>query len=539
MITRTMEELNILEVKAPIREGFEKEAGIHGILRMPFAGTNRETANKALTADSETLLFETETPNVGEWYSNCYLDRYDYESVSGQNGLFQINLSATADMREVCKSIDIKYYIAYKGSRETMWLVKEEHSVHTNSLRCIAVWNYSGQEAEVAEHMEPLAVFEWEDSSGKHRVMQYKDHIVPNGEEFIGKYEHAWPKKERSVLTFNPGTPLPSPEYESGTIPVPAFDSHDPKSFITIALFRQPERWDLDDCDYVCYVGKNPVGQPYLMVPCFGRFTADKNWLITGYDSKESFCVMTRKGGGAKLLSGTANDYQENAFDFEVSENKQTATYRLTTQWKEALVEPGSMQRFYFDFEIHMKLLFENKKDPAQTASALAVITSRKVSGVEALKATKDNVFPIAVAWGCMAENTKILMADGSIRAIQHICIGDPIASGICGNMAVVTNVWRGFEENILGIMTESGERIQVTEGHPLFNGKQYVRASALRAGDAIQMAEGRMSSVKEVTQESYKGIVYNLDLESGSDDHSMVAEGFLVGDNCVQNSNW
>lgn len=140
---------------------------------------------------------------------------------------------------------------------------------------------------------------------------------------------------------------------------------------------------------------------------------------------------------------------------------------------------------------------------------------------------------------GCLAENTKIFMADGSRKDIQHIRIGDMVWCNTGAGILMVANVWKGWEDECLTIRTEGGLEIIVTKDHPIHLQEGFLRAGELKENDRIMTLRG-FEAVRYIIPQKYNGFVYNLDLEAGrgSDDNgeiTMIANGIVVGDMSLQ----
>lgn len=133
-------------------------------------------------------------------------------------------------------------------------------------------------------------------------------------------------------------------------------------------------------------------------------------------------------------------------------------------------------------------------------------------------------------AVGCLGEDTQIMMADGSQKRIGWICIGERVYAS--QRQLTVVNIWKGMEESYLIIKTETGQLI-LTERHPIWTGKEFVRAKDVKENMRIEGINGSIV-VKEVTHMEDDIYVYNLSLEGG--EHIMYANGIAVGDVDIQN---
>lgn len=136
--------------------------------------------------------------------------------------------------------------------------------------------------------------------------------------------------------------------------------------------------------------------------------------------------------------------------------------------------------------------------------------------------------------WGCLAEGTKILMADGTEKEVQNIDAGESIINSK-GETVKVTNLITGTEEYIYRTYTESGRLISASLLHPFaaergdlllrdFDGKTMLK---VKNGDQYVY-----EAVINCYPEKYEGNVYSLELEDSGKEKSIIADGFVTYDN-------
>lgn len=136
--------------------------------------------------------------------------------------------------------------------------------------------------------------------------------------------------------------------------------------------------------------------------------------------------------------------------------------------------------------------------------------------------------------WGCLAQGTKILMADGTEKEVQNISSGESILNGK-GETVKVTGLVTGTEEYIYRTYTESGKLISASLLHPFaakqgdlllrdFNGMTMLK---VKNGDQYVY-----EAVINCYPEKYAGNVYSLELEDTGKEKSIIADGFVTYDN-------
>jgi intein/homing endonuclease len=144
-----------------------------------------------------------------------------------------------------------------------------------------------------------------------------------------------------------------------------------------------------------------------------------------------------------------------------------------------------------------------------------------------------------------MAEGSMIQMADGSLKPIEFVKIGDRIANPHHpGEKALtVMDTAKGTESvPMVRIQDRAGRSLLLTEMHPMPTvNRGMVQAKRLKVGDQVFTHSG-ISQLVNVKREAFNGKVYNLKVGSDSelqelreDETVVYANGFLVGDGRLQ----
>ena len=133
---------------------------------------------------------------------------------------------------------------------------------------------------------------------------------------------------------------------------------------------------------------------------------------------------------------------------------------------------------------------------------------------------------------GCFLEGTPILMADGSVREISSVRIGDTLLTSSPDGTAVPSRVREIFSLDVNEYLEVDigGMALRVTAEHPFFVGDgQFKSISSLKPGDAVYAFDGHALSLRRIASIKLvkaKAIVYNLSADSP---HTFVAGGMLV----------
>ncbi len=150
------------------------------------------------------------------------------------------------------------------------------------------------------------------------------------------------------------------------------------------------------------------------------------------------------------------------------------------------------------------------------------------------------NIDPISFIYHCLAEGTKVTMANGTQKPIEEIVAGEEVLTGENSEAALVefTNKGAHFGAAIL-IKSADGNKIIASREHVFISPEGIKHACDLRRGDVLLM-ENKQSQITDVTTlPDYEGIFYNLGLKSKTNNagriETFVANRFVVGDIMAQ----
>lgn len=183
------------------------------------------------------------------------------------------------------------------------------------------------------------------------------------------------------------------------------------------------------------------------------------------------------------------------------------------------------------DFLGEFCIRLQNTVDPNLYHFEKIVITSAASTGSEMGKQVQ--IEPIRLFFGCMAEDTKILMDDGTQKVISEIRRGDMVLTN--EGTAQIRDVIVGIERTLVHITTADGSTVRLTAKHPVLTTRGYVCAGQLNATDVMIMHGDEKQSLSALYTETYNGKVFNLDTTKPGT--ALVGNGFWVGDFDMQNS--
>jgi hypothetical protein len=338
-------------------------------------------------------------------------------------------------------------------------------------------------------------------------------------------------------LTYNDGTPAGPfdadalanyyPEKITNTAPVITTTSP-MNTYILICLNRaNPEGGAPMPCNYGPYPGQpNP---PNLVLPSSGSFKYFGPIDVDGEGKPtNSFVSMTMvgKSTGSACTIVSFNDFWKYA-----TVNNDTLTWAIANP-------PANFgQVCYQNNELYTYTL--TVRVYVNRAPVYATITNSDIPE------TVSNLVlgKIQVQYGCIAEGTEVLMADGSRKKIENVAVGDTLMAP--GNtIAKVRGRTVGWDTDFVSLTDAAGDKVVVTPAHPVILEKGPIKAEKVLVGDRIRRADGSWSEVvKAVRDTKTQRNVYNLVLNPKSDSPPPVekseffAGGILVGDGDLQHS--
>lgn len=226
--------------------------------------------------------------------------------------------------------------------------------------------------------------------------------------------------------------------------------------------------------------------------------------------------------GGAPEISSTDKD------------GKQELRVKWDTDWVNTI--PNSVQagnRIYRIWvELNMILKAENSNGTSSNIKNTVI-----VSNLQKNNDAGNNEISVAdlhLYWGCLAEGTKILMADGSEKEIQNLQSGEKVLNSK-GEAVEINRVITGDEEYIYRTYTESGKLVSASLLHPFAaeQGDLLLRDFDYKTRLKVKNEDEYVyETVINCYPEKYEGKVYSLELEDTGKEKTIIADGFVTYDN-------
>ncbi len=206
---------------------------------------------------------------------------------------------------------------------------------------------------------------------------------------------------------------------------------------------------------------------------------------------------------------------------------------KLNTDWKNVIPESVyGGNRIYRIYLQQGMLLKQGNQNFSHTVTVSNLENKNDAENSEILAAD------LHLYWGCLAESTRILMADGSEKEIQSLQSGEEVLNSR-GEAVEIKAVIEGQEKEIFRTYTESGKLISASLLHPFAaeQGDLLLRdfdyKTRLKVKDKDQYV---YETIVNCYPEQYEGKVYSLELADTGKEKTIIADGFVTYDNSEVN---
>ena len=140
---------------------------------------------------------------------------------------------------------------------------------------------------------------------------------------------------------------------------------------------------------------------------------------------------------------------------------------------------------------------------------------------------------------GCFPPDTKIKLADGSLRRADEVFVGDLVWNPIANKAMEIRQVVVGPE--LIPLIEFGNEQIsgRVTEDHPVLTGEGLKKAKDLKVGDEFLLADGQKQTISYVSPSPVRDgqTVVNFYFETDERDKNnfMISDGIITGNLFLQ----
>ena len=163
-------------------------------------------------------------------------------------------------------------------------------------------------------------------------------------------------------------------------------------------------------------------------------------------------------------------------------------------------------------------------REPVDT---LALLYSKVEDGIFFSETSNKPLAKMIFQGGCFTAGTKILMADGTTKAIEDIRLGDLVSTFVNehSNIKMTDKVTKIFNE-ISGGYLVINDQLNVTSHHRLLVNNKWMMAGEIKVGDYLRGQDGELVEVKKIETKSGRFTVYNFTTEAT---HTYIADGVYV----------
>lgn len=458
------------------------------------------------------------------------------DSVGTKCTLFRINefiynyekntltLDAIISFPQKCNRIALQADLYDEKTKQVVAALGEKSTYNQTDLSYVC----NEQQIEIGTTITDAAVIvhaKWTNSDGTEEEAAIQEEEIGFGL----KYDHVYPKKEYPRLIF--GDDKVSDIYmglarRCTEIRDVRGDVRKSKNII-IALWGVIH--DVSYLDYECRF-KAINGRLPVSVPAKGSLQCESGNMKFIRDEKHPVtvvCSISPTGTGGALVVATGrnvgNDYQTEDGEIEIGGDEYCIEYTMTKAWKQLLPSMVGYTSVEYNYNLSIECTMQVDK---KEYGCRYFVSSTNPQGGRCLK----NIPKINFIYDCLAEGTQILMEDGTLKAIQDICIGERVKTD--EGCAVITDMLRGTQEGCLRIAADNGKELVMTKGHPILTENGWKQAGELTRSDILRTESGR-AAIRDIGLVEEATGVFHPDAGG----KPIYANGFVTGDFTFQNN--
>lgn len=487
----------------------------NGIMRKNLLPNNPRRNVESGENSHEATLFERDSVEDGQLYNTFDVRNFQMDK-QVKNG----NLNSYVSLKTPAQKITISADILHTQDGKVLDIIPPVEIENNNYL--VLNQDFTLDTNIYGKDIAALVHAMWENEDGTFEELSMLYHLGLRDERLT--YEHSRPSiHDHIIIKETPG------------IDTKRGFATDTKDHIVIALNRVAS--DMKDVNYACCFGTGANGYPLLGIPAKGEFIMPPNCepILDGNYAPEAYCVIGPPNGGGKTILQTSHQYQTDCKNMQFTSTGSGLLYDMAYSWGVTFDEKA-MVNHEFDYDLKMKFAFKDN-ETNNTIHCFEMISSANEYKDNAI----ESIHPLNIMWGCLGIDTLVKMSDASHKKIQDIKIGDRIF-GADGQPWLVENTWIGFEERIL-VVKAGDQTIELTDNHPIKVDGEVIMARELQVGMQAMLESGKAESIVQIEEKVYRKDVYNLDISpiNRADDynvrqHLILANGFVVGDNILQN---
>lgn len=236
------------------------------------------------------------------------------------------------------------------------------------------------------------------------------------------------------------------------------------------------------------------------------------------YDRLVSFNALLQCDGYGTIFYNKEADEKQ----IKPSEDGKTFRWNLDRDWDSAIPDSVKFGNRLHSFDMQLK--FYCSGDEAIHKIVVSSDDYPELKGSNSYQ----KISKIRLYWGCIAEDTQILMADGSEKRADSIAIGDKILDRD-GNTDTISKVIDGTSQTMYCLKLESGKELLATDDHPVYTDQGFMAVIDLNTDSRVLTpgGKGEYEDVIYCYPLEYKGKIYSFELENGN---TLCTNGMVTG---------
>lgn len=296
----------------------------------------------------------------------------------------------------------------------------------------------------------------------------------------------------------------------------------------TVILYGRTAEYHYDDPDKVYKDVHAQNGKLPVFIPFSGSARVSSGYKIIGVAKEDSSVSIEHPQYHTKAVFMKDKNHNWDDIKWNYDSGNRTVFWEFPDNWRTEIDLAHLNASSYFNFNAILSLLVDIGAEGGTPISVKINI------GTDIPESPLNcRVKKLYLQWGCLSKYTMITMSDGTEKLVSEIKAGEKILAG--SSEATVLDIYKGTEDNLICIRTETGKEVEVTAGHPILTEKGWKRASDINAGDRVSTSSGGFESLTGLYLKPYNDVVFNISTDN--DLHLVIANSIIVGDFENQNT--
>lgn len=374
--------------------------------------------------------------------------------------------------------------------------IAADTKIYDNSQYCYMSLETLAEEYHTGEDVKIKVTAIWREKNGILKANSSFESLAIGDYEYIEAYEAVHPKKQISLYSDK----------------------------IRVSYARIPQT---PTYDYIYPESRTAEGYEKVSLNMEGKVKLKSGWKYDSLDEIEASMWSIERGvieyAGDDPVITVDNDGFTYKFPVEYDSSKNEYC-----EWNDFIPDSIQYGNQGFDFSLKIKFYINNGQQ-----KELQTIETTSLS----IKNPPVNYYTIPqiyLYWGCVAKDTKILLQNGTWISAENIKIGMSVMTDQ-HNAAIVSNIMKGYEKELLHIETETGKILNLTMDHPVKTDQGYIPARELNGQSVLVTTDNTQEHIKYAYTIAYNDSVYSFTLQN--DTLGLAANGLYIGTFETENS--